>query len=116
MYKIVFQSKLKEKIKSQFRIVALDNVGCLFRYHDDWNVDVSARNIWNDGSIDYPEALQAPNFEFRVDDGTGICIQGSHFAAAHRVVVSGGQVENPAVPVFVRTLERKENINEKNVS
>jgi hypothetical protein len=32
------------------------------------------------------------------------------------VVVSGGQVENPAVPVFVRTLERKENKNEKNVS
>jgi hypothetical protein len=116
MYKIVFQSKLKEKIKSQFRIVALDNVGCLFRYHDDWNVDVSARNIWNDGGIDNPESLQAPNFEFRVDDGTGICIQGSHFAAAHRVVVCGGQVENPAVPVFVRTLERKENKNEKNVS
>ena len=104
---IFIQSKLNQKRnESQFRIIAFYDVRCFLCNHDNRDVDVSARNVRDHGRIHYPETSQAPDFEFGVDDGVGIRVQGSHFAATHGVVVRGGEMEDPAMPVFVRFLEK----------
>ena len=69
--------------------------------------DVTARYRRKDRTIDDPESGNVPDPEFGVDHSRGVAIEGPHFAGSHRVVVGGGQVKDPAVPVLVRVLKRK---------
>jgi hypothetical protein len=93
-------------ITSQLGVTFLDNISRLFGDHDDWNVDVTARNPWNDRAIDNPQALNVPDPELWVNHRCGISLQGSHFAGADRVVIGSGEVSDPAVPVFVGVLKQ----------